>query len=491
MRKGFLTVLAVVLIAAMAVPAMAEFSTSGFVRIKGHVEQNYNQASATRGSFILPVEDPNTASYVEQRQRFSLNWKGENVGATALFEIDFNNWGDSAYTVARNQGAGLEADSINLETKSFFLWFNIPNTNAKVTAGLQNQTDSFGGMIFGYADMAGIFVTGTGGPVGYRLGWAKWAENGTITDDDVDLYVAEVKFTPIKEVKLGVDFYVIRDASGSKNPAPAAGGTVSALSLATTNTNLNTLGRIGDDYGLGTTAFTYDPATFYYIGVDAAGKVGPVGLSGYAFYNMGEVESATGTFAGVAINNVSRDVSAYGVDLRAELDAGPGKLFIEAAYVSGSEIEDGTSDIEAPITASNYALAGSFPLTSMDTQILFPNLDDINASNALAYDVQNKGRGIIAAAAGFRMKFSDALAGKVGVGYLADAESPGPGLDEHSAVEVNANVNWTVAKGMDVGLYGAYAFLQDWESYRGPGITATTEDADDIYKMMFRMNYAF
>ncbi|MBS1244647.1 MAG: outer rane channel, OmpJ-related [Deltaproteobacteria bacterium] len=487
MRKGFLTVLAVVLVAAMAVPAMAEFTSSGFVRIKGHVEQNYNQASPFRGSFILPIEDPNTASYVEQRQRFSLNWKGENVGATALFEMDFGQWGDSAYTVGRNQGAGLEGDSINLETKNFFLYFNIPNTNAKVTAGLQNQTDSFGGMIFGYADMAGIFVTGTGGPVGYRLGWAKWAENGTVTDDDVDLYVAEVKFTPVKEVKIGVDFYVIRDASGSRTNA----GITNAAPGGTFNTNLNTLGRIGLDYNLGDTNFTYDPATFYFIGVDAAGKVGPVGLSGYAFYNMGEVESATGTFAGNAITNVSRDVSAYGADLRADLDAGPGKLFIEAAYVSGSEIEDGTSDIEAPITASNYALAGSFPLTSMDTQILFPNIDDINASNALAYDVQNKGRGIIAAAAGFRMKFSDALAGKVGVGYLADAESPGPGLDEHSAVEVNANVNWTVAKGMDVGLYGAYAFLQDWESYRGPGITATTEDADDIYKMMFRMNYAF
>jgi hypothetical protein len=184
-------------------------------------------------------------------------------------------------------------------------------------------------------------------------------------------------------------------------------------------------------------------------------------------------------------------VSAYGVDLRAELDAGPGKLFIEAAYVSGSEIEDGTSDIEAPITASNYANLGSLPLSSMDMQILFPNLDDANASSALAYDVQNKGRGIIAAAAGFRMKFSDALAGKVGVGYLADAEAPGPGVDEHSAVEVNANVNWTVAKGMDVGLYGAYAFLQDWESYNGPGGTATAQDADDIYKLFFRMNYAF
>jgi hypothetical protein len=345
-------------------------------------------------------------------------------------------------------------------------------------------------MIFGYADMAGIFVTGTGGPVGYRVGWSKFAENTTITDDDVDLYVAEVKFTPIKELKLGVDFYVIRDASGSRTDR---GISIAANGGPITNTNLNTLGRIGLDYGLGATNFQYDPATFYFLGVDAAGKVGPVGLSGYAFYNFGEIESATGTFAGTPIVNVSRDVSAYGVDLRAELDAGPGKLFLEAAYVSGSEIEDGTSDIEAPITASNYANLGSLPLSSMDMQILFPNLDDANASAALAYDVQNKGRGIIAAAAGFRMKFSDALAGKVGVGYLADAEAPGPGIDEHSAIEVNANVNWTVAKGMDVGLYGAYAFLQDWEAYSTAGVTTvgTSQDADDIYKMMFRMNYAF
>jgi len=471
MRKGFLMVLAVVLVAAMAVPAAADFSTTGFVRIKEHAEQNYIGGA---GLYILPTADPHTAGYVEQRGRFSLNWKGENVGATAFFEIDFAQWGDSAYTVGRNQGAGLEGDSINLETKNFYVWFNVPNTTAKITAGLQNQTDSFGGMIFGYADMAGLFVTGTG-PVSYKLGAAKFAENATRVDDDVDLYVAELKFTPVKEAKLGVDFYVIRDASGSNTTF--AGG----------QTNLNTLGRIFTDYGVGATAITYSPSTFYYLGVDGAFKAGPVGLSGYAFYNWGEIENINGTFGGSAIVNGSADVKAYGVDLRADLDAGPGKLFIEGAYVSGSDRS--SNDWESPITASNYALAASFPLTSMDMQILLPNLDDINASAALAYDVANKGRGIMALAAGFRMKFSDTLSGKVGVGYLADTESPGSGVNEHSAFEVNANVNYTLTKGLDLGLYGAYAFLSDWESYSA-GV-ATAVDADDIWKAYVRLNYAF
>jgi hypothetical protein len=487
MRKGFLMVLAVVLVAAMAAPAMADFSTSGFIRIKGHVEQNYT-AGSSGGLFILPAKDPPTASYVEQRQRFIFDWKTENVGARGFFEIDFGQWGDSAYTVGRNQGAGLEADSVNLETKNFYLWFNVPNTSVKVTAGLQNVTDSFGGMIFGYADMAGIFVTGKVEPVSYRLGWAKFQENGTKVDDDVDLYVAEVKFSPTKDAKLGVDLYVLRDASGNKTTF--AGG----------QTNLNTALRGFTDYGYALTTLTYDPSTFYYIGVDGAVKAGPVGLSGYAFYNGGTIKKANGSIGTSAIVNQDIDVKAWAADLRADLDAGPGKLFVEGAYVSGGDNGNSSSpDFKAPIQAGNYALAGSFPLTSMDMQILLPNIDDINASAALAYDVQNKGRGIIALAAGYRMKFSDMLSGKFGVGYLTDTKnfidtnSAGVGISKHKATEINANVNYTLVKGLDLGLYGAYAFLTDWEDY-GKGavnVANMTRDADDIYKAMFRMNYAF
>ncbi|OGP22454.1 MAG: hypothetical protein A2X90_06720 [Deltaproteobacteria bacterium GWA2_65_63] len=486
MRKGFLTVLAVVLVAAMAAPAMADFSSSGFIRIKGHVEQNYRVggAAGTQGGlFILPGKDVATASYVEQRQRFALNYKGENVGAVGLFEIDFANWGDSAYTAGRNQGAGLEADSINLETKNFYLWFNVPNTSVKVAAGLQNQTDSFGGMIFGYADMAGVFVTGKMDPVSYKLGFAKFQEGTSLKDDDVDLYVAEAKFTPTKDTRVGVDLYILRDASGG-----------TAAGSGTFGTNLNTIGRLGADYPvqLGATSFTYQPSNFYYLGVDGAVKAGPVGLSGFAFYNFGTVELPVGTLNGSVLDNTDKDVKAWAVDLRADADLGPGKAFIEGAYVSGTG--DNDSDFKSPVTAGNYALAGSFALTSMDMQILLNSLDDINASAALAYDVQNKGRGIIVLAAGFRMKFSDMLSGKVGVGYLTDAKNTvGSPVKKHKATEVNANVNYSLVKGLDLGLYGAYAFLTDWEDYgaQSVGAATLTQDADDIYKAYLRMNYAF
>jgi hypothetical protein len=481
MRKGLLMVLAVVLVAAMAAPAMADLSTSGFVRIKARVEQGYLNGYSG-GGFITPGKDAGTASYVEQRQRFILDWKGETAGARAYFEIDFSSWGDAAYNNGRNAGAGLEADSVNLETKNFYLWFNVPNTSMKVTAGVQNFNDSFGGMILGYADMAGIFVTGKMDPVTYRAGWAKFSEGLTATDDDVDFYAAEVKFAPTKESRLGINLYALRDASGQR-------------SLSAGQYNLtNTLGRIFLDYDQGTTNFTYSPSVFYWLGVDGAAKAGPVGLSGYAFYNFGKIEKPVGLVGGSLTDNTSADVKAWAIDLRADANVGPAKVFLEGAYVSGTSDTD--TDFKAPITGSNYALAGSFPLTSMDTQILFPNLDDINSSAALAYDVQNKGRGIIAIAGGAKMKFGDMLSGKLGLAYLQDAESPSSGVSKHKATEVNANVNYAVTKGMDIGLYGAYAFLSGWESY-GKGVPGNgnaaddTVDPDNIYKLYVRMNYAF
>ena len=154
MRKGLIVLLSALLVVAFALPAMADLSTSGFIRVKARMSQNYG-GSGTTGLFILPEKDAPTASFVEQRQRFIMDWNTENAGGRAYFEIDSGAWGDSAYTVGRNQGAALEGDSINLETKNFYIWFNVPNTSLKFQVGLQNQTDSYDGTIFGVADMAG------------------------------------------------------------------------------------------------------------------------------------------------------------------------------------------------------------------------------------------------------------------------------------------------------------------------------------------------
>ncbi len=483
MRKGLVVLLAAVVVVMFAAPAFADLSASGFIRSKGHIEQNYGApAGNSGGGFILPVKDAQTAAYVEQRARIKFDFKTENAGGVAFFEIDFTRFGDAAYQPgARNVGAGLEADTINLETKNVYVWFNVPNTSAKFTVGLQNITDSFGGMIFGYADAAGVFMTGKFEPVDYRLGWAKLEQQASVGDSSVDLYVAEVKIAPVKEAKVGLDIYVIRDASGVAN----SGNT------GTNATTLRTALRGFQDYGLGLPALTYNPSVFYFIGVDGSFDAGVAKLSGYAFYNGGKVKDAAA--AALFTGTQDMDVKAWAADVRADAVLGPGKAFLEAAYVSGNG-SGSENELKAPVTTSNYALAGSFPLTSMDMQILFPNLDDINASAALAYDVQNKLRGIIAVAAGFSMKLSDALTGKVGVGYLADAKNPEfvAGAKKHKATEVNANVNYNVTKGVDVGLYGAYAFLSDWESFSGAGGTAVlTEDADNIYKLYARLNYAF
>lgn len=494
MRKGLIVLLAAVLVAAFALPAMADLSTSGFVRVKGHVDQN--PSSALTGAFIKPLKDAPTAAFLEQRQRFIFDWNGENVGARAHFEIDFAEWGNSGYAVGRNSGGGLEGDSVNLETKNFYLWFNVPNTSIKVQAGLQSVLDPYDGVLYGTADMAGIFITGKMEPVSYRLAAAKFQEGTTSRDDDVDFYIAEVKFSPTKDAKVGLNFNMIRDASSSSTTTNAPHGGIGGWNL------VDQLSFLAADYGWTVTNFAYDPSVFYYIGVDGSFKAGPVALTGWAFYNFGTIEKATtaGTYFGAT--SADTDVKGYAASLRGDMALGPGKFFLAGAYVSGHGEND--QDYKGILTCQNYALAAGFPFYKWDMQLLFPNGDDINSSSALAYDGANKGRGLMAFAAGYSQKFSDQLSGKVGLGYLADAENTvganaaGIRIKKHKAIEVNANVNYNLLKGIDLGLYGAYAFLTDWESYTGAGGQALANtagngfvDGDDIFKFYARANYSF
>jgi hypothetical protein len=486
MRKGLIVLLAAFMVVAFTLPAMADLTTSGWMRIKARMEQNYG--GGPNGT-ILPMKDAPTASYVEQRQRFILDWKTENVGARFYFEIDYGRWGDNAYSVGRNLGSALEADSVNLETKNLYIWFNVPNTGIKVTAGVQSMADPYDAVLFGTADMAGIMLTGSTAPISYRLGWAQWEKSSTTLDTGVDLYIAELGFSPVKEAKLGLNFYVLRDASGE-------GGTV-ALDY---NLVSNPFTRDATQYGYTVTSLTYKPSTFYYIGIDGSVKAGPVGISGWAFYNFGKIESinATGTFFSAPLVNEDVDVKGWAASLRGDMNLGPGKFFLAVGYVSGTGEDD--EDYKSIITGGNYATAGSFPFYKWDMQILFPNGDDINASSALVYDAANNGRGLIAAAAGYSQKFTDMLSGKIGVGYLSDAKNTvgssatGVSISKHKAFEVNANVNYAIVKGLDLGLYGAYAWLTDWESYVGAVAQesgGSFVDADDIFKVYARLNYSF
>ena len=109
--------------------------------------------------------------------------------------------------------------------------------------------------------------------------------------------------------------------------------------------------------------------------------------------------------------------------------------------------------------------------------ILLPNGDDINTSSALIGDNRcatgrqhepgNGGRGFTHLAAGYTQKLGAEMTAKVGAGYLAATKKlhrhpmstrKGKGM----GTEVNANVNYNIMKGLDFGVYGAYAWLGDF-----------------------------
>jgi hypothetical protein len=90
------------------------------------------------------------------------------------------------------------------------------------------------------------------------------------------------------------------------------------------------------------------------------------------------------------------------------------------------------------------------------------------------------------------MKLGDKMTGKVGAGYLranqtAPTALPGTNLSlkKSMGTEVNANLNYNIMKGLDFGLYAAYAWLGD--GYKVSG----SPDPDNLYDAHCRLNYAF
>jgi hypothetical protein len=473
MRKGLIVLLVAVVAVAFALPAMADMTptnlkVSGFYRSHAWLS-NFHDGSGGPSLHTDTTGDPAvTNAFVEQRFRVRFAFGTENVQAIWFLESDMI-WGDSAggaqpstTGAARNQGGALGADKVQTETKNVYLWFKVPDTSVDIAVGLQNQSDDYAGIIYGGADMAGVFVNGKYEPVTYKLGWAKLYENQVQKTDDMTLYVATVKFAPVKDVKLGLNFYFIQDDSGK-----VAGATVLPLAI---------------------TAGNQFKAKVYMPGIDGTFKAGPATISGFAQYQTGKAESM--------IDNVSdTDINAFLVDLRADMNLGPGKFFVEGLYLSGG---DGTGDkYKAPLTLATREASpgGNSAYSRTNMEILLSSPDTINVSQcligcsggALGSDPGNGGRGITHFAAGYQQALTPKVTGRFNVGYLAATKKLNGDTNKGKDIgtEINARVDYNIAKGLDVGLVGAYAFIGDFFNFTG------SPDIKDAWTSYARVNYAF
>jgi len=382
-------------------------------------------------------------------------------------------WGDAAGSSNppappnRNTGGALGADRVQTETKNIYVWFKLPDTSLDFTVGLQSQSDDYAGVLYGGADMAGIFMNGKYEPVAYKLGWAKLYENQVQKSNDQTLHYSSVTFKPMKDATLGVNFYYFQD---------------------------DTMKEFATGILPGTNLPPYPGSLKVYMpGIDGTFKAGPVTLTGFFQYQ-------TGTYKARNSGDSDIDVDAYLADLRAEMNLGPGKAFLEGLYLSGG---DNPGDkYKAPISLATHEASpgGNSGYSRTNMAILLASPDTINVSQCLigcsggesGSDLGNRGRGLWHVAGGYAMPLTKQLKVSANVGYIAAVkltqEDNANGVkDKDMGTEFNARIDYNIMKGLDVGAVGAYAIIGDFYNFN----SSPPSDVKDAWTSYARINYSF
>jgi hypothetical protein len=494
------------LTAATAVPAMAlENEFHGMFKVRGIVSNfdDSNPGPVIPGNTPAVFANgnrnkPDTYSYIEQRARLMYIAKAnDNLKLVTHFEID-SRWGDTSYnqnatnttnngSATRNNGGGIGADQVNLETKNVYLDFNIPSTSVNVKAGMQGFTDAYKGIIFNN-DAAGVVATAKLSMGSVNFGYFRFddalsggsatlatnaylnaaptttaatvlgtnAQVGNLTRDFATL---GGKFNITKDLTVGADYYLLYSDVLKNVGAP--------------KTNIHMLG------------------------VNANANVGPLNLSGFALYQTGRLGNGD-TAGSVALTNASANltraqtVSALAANVAAKMKAGPGTAKLTALYVSGDKNTGAAggarTDFQTIMERGGTTAGGNF--FEANSQLLLRNAGVIaNTDRAIAYDLNNNGKGTIAAFAGYDLALGKVfINSNIGIGAVAnDNANTYGGSSNILGTEFNTEIGYKLYDNMTASVQAAYLVLGDY--FKGINTANTTPDNPYCTKLI--LSYTF
>lgn len=352
--------------------------------------------------------DAKTQNYFVQRVRLGYTAKAsEDVKLVTKFELDYNYWGNSSYSVARGSGGALGADSVNIETKNLYLDLNLPkNVNAKI--GMQGYNDSFKGIIFD-ADMAGILLSHEYSKATVTAGYFRFFDsNGTaattIGRNTYDMFSLDGKYSISKDTKVGAAYYYFSD-----NQSVAA---------TTHDTKVHTLGVNGET------------------------TVGPLTLTGFALTQFGDVGTVGNT----------QKAKGYAFNVGAKMPLAGGTARSEFLYVPGGKNSLNVVADEGGAFYDNemIILSRDKNATSIDTAIVF--------------DVNNANQGVIFGSLGYDYTFTPKLSGSVNAGFaaVAKSETSTAHKSDYLGTEINCEANYKLFPSVTVGARAGYAVLGDY-----------------------------
>ncbi|BEH11936.1 MULTISPECIES: hypothetical protein [Geobacter] len=454
-KKSLIAVTATAAIAASAVPALAlENEFHGMFRLFSAVS-NFNN-SETAAGFYDPYgirKDPQTATYFEQRARLMYIAKAnDDLKLVTHFEID-SKWGDSSYTTksASTSGGAIGADTVNIETKSVYLDFNIPGSGVNAKVGIQPYADVFKGVLFD-ADMAGIQVSRSFGDLDAGAGFFRFNDNssGSVPGKRTrDMFAATGKYAVTKDIKVGGAYYFIDDDRSAPD-GYVAGPLFQLIGFA-------------------------DTSTLHNVGVNAEATFGPVTVDGFFVYQFGTLRAP-----------VDRHISAFAGNVGARAKVGPGTARTEFLYVSGAKNANSSTFNGFQSVADENGYYGG------NMQLLFRDAYAMSTDNALVYTPNNMDQGVIAGFVGYDLPITSKLSASANAGFAAVAKkwqtlgSADPD-NKYLGTELNATVEYKLYDNMSVLGRGAYVILGSYYD----GVAAGGENPDDPYMASLILNYAF
>ncbi|BDV41164.1 membrane protein [Geotalea uraniireducens] len=456
-KKTLAITAAAALTVATAVPALAlENEFHGMFRLLG-VVSNFDGSTTGEGFYIPDNKDKKapTATYFEQRARLMYIAKAnDDLKLVTHFEID-SRWGDNAYTTLRNHGGAIGADTVNIETKSVYLDFNVPNSGINVKAGIQPYNDSFKGILFD-SDMAGVRASKTFGSLDTSLGWFRFADMGQINKTAWDMIALDTKYAVSKDLKVGASYYMINDDGSEQDWLQKTNAWNFYMQKGNTNIT-HTAGVNGE-------------ATF-----------GPVTVDGFLVYQFGNLEAP-----------VNRHVSAFAGNVGARAQVGRGTARTEFLYVSGDK-----GDQQGSTTNAFQSIFDESGYYSGNMQLLFRDAYAMTTDNAFVYSANNRDQGVIAGFLGYDLPITSKLSASANAGFAAVAKenvnkpvnlsSGQRNSSNYLGTELNASVDYKVYDNMTASVRGAYVILGDY--YKG--VAAGGEDPNNPYMTSVMLNYAF
>ncbi|HEY5974216.1 MAG TPA: hypothetical protein VIU41_05690 [Geobacteraceae bacterium] len=460
-RSKLMAVMAAgVLTVATAVPALAlENEFHGSFRAQYQVS-NFNGSTTGQGFF-----DPSngrqapTGNTFDQRARLYYTAKAnDNVKLVTAFELDYTFWGNSSYTVGRNQGGAIGSDTVNLETKNVYLDLKVPSTSTTLRIGMQPFDDAFKG-VFVSADMVGIQATASYDKSTALLGFYRFDDQGSYISTGKktrDMFALDYKYELSKHLKLGGAYYYVNDDRGTGEPS-----------------------FLSQQSGLSNQIHT--------MGVNGETTMGPLTLDGFFLYQFGTMDAPA-----------SNHINAFAGNVGARLKAGPGTARSEFLYTSGDKTAnrtDGTTNAYQSINSTNNDTENGFYNNEM--VILGRDKYALTIDNAIVYSSNNKDQGMIFGSVGYDLPITSKFSTSVNAGFAAVAKENGNkpinnntgkrNSSDYLGTELNVEASYAVYEGVTAVARAAYVVLGDY--YRGTANNGN--DPDNPYGVRFLVQYAF